>query len=133
MAVAVVPEMADLSGGGWARAEEIVETTLAERPPAVRRQLRLFLRLLNWMPFPLYLRTFRSLDPRRRILFLERLERAPLLKLRQGFWGLRTLVLMGYYGQPENHRRIGSRAHPRGRRARGSLDPETGREVGGDA
>lgn len=133
MATAVLPEMSELSGGGWARAEEIIETALADRPPAMRRQLRIFLRVLNWMPFPLYLRTFRGLDRRRRILFLKTLESAPILKLRQGFWGLRTLVFMGYYGQPENYDAIGYRAHPRGRRARGDLDPETGREVGRDA
>lgn len=125
--------MAELSGGGWARAEEIVEAALADRPPPMRRQLRLFLRALDWMPFPLYLRTFRGLDHRRRILFLRRLENAPILKLRQGFWGLRTLVFMGYYGQRENHEGIGYRAHVRGRRARGPLDPATGRQVSSDA
>ena len=28
-------------------------------------------------------------------------QEAPMAKIRQGFWGLKTLVFMGYYGRSE--------------------------------
>src|SRR2546422_3095313 len=42
------------------------------------------------------------------------IERAPLLLMRRGLWGLRTLAFMGYYGRPAAAREIGYRADPRG-------------------
>ena len=39
---------------------------------------------------------------------------APLLLLRRGFWGLRTLIFMGYYGRDAARDAIGYRADPRG-------------------
>jgi hypothetical protein len=42
----------------------------------------------------------------------------PALLLRRGSWGLRTLVLMGYYGRPDAKQEIGYRADPRGWEAR---------------
>ena len=38
---------------------------------------------------------------------LEGLFRSQLTLLRRGFWGLRTLVFLGYYGRPEIGGRIG--------------------------
>ena len=38
------------------------------------------------------------------------LERAPFRLIRRGVWGLRTLVLMGYYTQPEVIAGLGYRA-----------------------
>jgi hypothetical protein len=66
-----------------------------------------------------YGKVFGRLDADRRALLLGRLENSPVLLLRRGLWGLRTLVYMGYYGQPQVREAIGYRAHPDGWAARG--------------
>lgn len=118
LAATVVPEAADLDGAGWARLEAIVERALAERPEPLRRQLVLFVKAANWMPVARWGRTLARLGPERRFSFLRSLERAPVLSLRRGVWGVRTLVFMGYYGQEGVRRAIGYRAHLRGWRGR---------------
>ena len=50
---------------------------------------------------------------------LEHLENDRILKVRVGFWGLRTIVLAGYYGRPQAAREIGYAASNRGWEARG--------------
>jgi hypothetical protein len=52
--------------------------------------------------------------PTRRAKFLEEVERSPLLLVRRGFWGIRTLIMMGYYARPEAKAEIGYRATGRG-------------------
>lgn len=117
VAVTVVPAARRLEPEQWERALATVESALADRPPALRRQLRLFLRLLQWLPLARWLRPFTALPPARRARWLGVLQDFPVLRVRQGFWGLRTLCYMGYYGLPEVRREIGYRAHPRGWKA----------------
>ncbi len=114
----IVPDASRLDAAGWAAVEEIIERALASRPPALRRQLRLFLHALEWLPFLYYGRRFTALDPVRRSRFLQRIQDAPLLLVRRGVWGLRTLILLGYYGRPAAAAEIGYRADPRGWEAR---------------
>lgn len=114
----VVPEAARLDATGWSSVERIIAEALAPRPLAVRRRVLLFIRLVEWMPLVRFGRRFTGLDPERRTRFLTSLENAPLLLARRGFWGLRTLLLMGYYGRPEAAREIGYRAAPGGWEAR---------------
>ena len=118
LAEAFVPESAALDEGGWAEAEAIVERFLATRPAAVRRQLRLLIRLLDLLPLLRYGRRFRSLDATRRLRVLEGAQNAPMLLLRRGIWGLRTLAFMAYYERPEAAAEIGYRATARGWEAR---------------
>jgi hypothetical protein len=118
VATTVVPEAARLEAAGWEELEGIVERFLAARPPALRRQLRLFLRALQWLPVLRFGRPFTGLDDRRRRRFLAEMQDAPLLLARRGFWGLRTLVYLGYYGRPAAGGEIGYRADPRGWEAR---------------
>lgn len=114
------PEAAALDDAGWRAAEAIVAGALAQRPPAVRRQLFLFMRLATGLLPLLYTgRTLEGLDAAARRVFLERLSRSRFLLLRRGVWGVRTLVFMGVYGQDEVRERIGFRAHPDGWAARG--------------
>lgn len=82
------------------------------------KRLRLFLRALQWLPLPRHRRRFTSLDPRRRAEFLARLQESGIDAIRVGFWGLRTLALMGYYGRPDAARAIGYTPHPHGWEAR---------------
>jgi len=132
----VVPDADALDEAAWSRALAIVEEGLAGRAPALRRRLSLFLRLLEWLPLLRWLRPFSALGPERRARWLRTLQDSPLLLVRQGLWGVRTLAFMGYYGLPEVRREMGYRAHPRGWRAeearRGERDPaevEPGLEV----
>jgi hypothetical protein len=114
----VVPEADRLDEAEWTALERIVADALAARPAALRRQMLLFIRLVEWLPLLRYGRRFTQLDNARRTSFLENLQDAPLLLLRRGCWGLRTLLLMGYYGRPEAGRAIGYAADPRGWEAR---------------
>lgn len=118
-AVTVVPEMASFDDTAWADVERTVAHALSQRPPVMRRQLALFLRVIENLPRLRYGRAFSSLLPSERTALLHRLERAPLKLLRRGLWGLRTLVLMGCYTRDEMMVGIGYRAHARGWAARG--------------
>ncbi len=69
---------------------------------------------MQWFPVIRYGRPFTSLDSRRRAEFLATLQHHRIAQLRVGFWGLRTLALMGYYGRAAAGRAIGYRADPRG-------------------
>lgn len=113
----VVPDAGRLESEQWRRALATVENALADRPRSLHRQLRIFLRLVQWLPVLRWLRPFTALDADRRQRWLSALQDAPVLRVRQGFWGLRTLCFMGYYGLPEVRGEIGYRAHPRGWKA----------------
>ena len=118
VATTVVPEAASLDQAAWADVERIVETALADRPVRVQRQLALLLRVIEHLPRLRYATAFSALSPLRRHRVLERLQDARVLLLRRGFWGLRTLVLMGYYARDDAARAIGYRAQPGGWEAR---------------
>lgn len=124
----VVPEARSLDEDAWRRLFEVVNRALSRRPPDLRRQVALFLRLVQWLPVARWLRPFTALDPERRTRWLSTLQDAPFLLVRRGFWGVRTLAYMGYYALPEVRRALGYRAHPRGWEAervrRGEGDPE---------
>lgn len=120
MGAVLCPRAADLDDEGWAAAEAMVERMVGDRPPAVRRQLRLFVVLAGTvLPLVRYGRTFRGLDPERQRRWLRSLERSRILLLRRGLWGLRTLAFMGVYGLDEVRDEIGYRAHRDGWAARG--------------
>jgi len=116
--VTIVPESAQLDEREWMALEDIVRGALEPRPRALQRQFILLVRMIDWLALLRYGRRFTALDPDRRQRFLERLQNAPLLLVRRGIWGLRTLLLMGYYGRPVTGRAIGYRADPRGWKAR---------------
>jgi hypothetical protein len=118
LAATIVPEATTLDEAGWAELERIVEDALASRPPRMRRQLQLLIRALDRLPLLRYGRRFGALDAAQRLRFLSAFQDAPILLLRRGVWGLRTLVFMGYYARPAGGAAIGYRADPRGWEAR---------------
>lgn len=113
-AESIVPRFGGLDATQRAEFTAIIDRAMADRPEPVRRQLRLFLRVLDLAPLLRHGRRFRSLDSARRTRVLEGLQDSPVLLLRRGVWGLRTMVFMGYYGRPEAAAGIGYRAHPMG-------------------
>ncbi len=125
----VVPEADTLSPAEWDAVEDIVEEALADRPPAMRRQLQLFLRVLDLWPLLRHGRRLRHLDPARRARVLARIQDSRIYKLRQGFWGLRTLVYMGYYARPEAGEAIGYDARLRGWLEHPAAPPEAERQA----
>ncbi len=118
LASTFVPESASLDERGWVEAEAIVESFLAAKPATIRRQLALLVRVLQLLPLLRYGRPFTALDAARRTRFLEALQDAPVLLLRRGIWGLRTVAFMGYYGREAARAAIGYRAKPGGWEAR---------------
>lgn len=118
IATAVVPEAERLDEAGWAEVERLVEKMLEARPAPVKRQLRLFIRAIGLLPLFRRGKRFTSLSASERRSFLSAIEESPAVLLRRGFWGIRTLVYLGYYARPEAGREIGYRAHPGGWEAR---------------
>ena len=97
----VVPETAALDAAGRERFVAIVGKALADRPRSIQRQFALFLGVIRWAPLLRFGAPFDRLAPERRDAVLRAFMDAPLAKLRSGFWGLRVLIFMGHYGQPE--------------------------------
>lgn len=117
-AAAIVPAYDRLDAMQRAEFASIIDRALGERPEAVQRQFRLFLRVLDLAPLLRFGRRFRSLDVSRRARVLEGLQDSPLLLLRRGVWGVRTMALMGFYGRADAAAEVGYRADPRGWQAR---------------
>ncbi len=107
VAATVTPEVATLDAGGRARMAAIVDAALADRDEGTRKQVGTFLDLIRLAPIARYGRPFHRLDAARRTAVLECFQDCPIPLLRKGFWGLKTLVFMGYYGQPEHWSEIG--------------------------
>jgi hypothetical protein len=118
IATTVVPEARGLDEAEWQELERIAEDAIAQRPPAMQRQLATFVRLIELLPATRFGRRFTALDDARRTRVLRALENAPVLLVRRGVWGLRTLVLMGYYARPAAQAAIGYRARALGWEAR---------------
>jgi hypothetical protein len=110
LARGIVPEIADLDEAGWVRLEGIIEENLADRPEKLRTQLSLFIKVAGFLPRLRYGRSIESLSQEQHARYLESLQDSPLLLIRRGFWGLRTLVYMGFYCQDDVRGGIGYRA-----------------------
>jgi hypothetical protein len=101
VAARVVPAFSALDPEGRDRFAATVRTALAARPRSLQRQFALFLSVVRWAPAVRFGAPFDRLAPARQDAVLRWFMDAPLGKLRGGFWGLKALVFMGYYGQPE--------------------------------
>jgi len=118
LAESVVPETSRLDESGWEELERTIEGALASKPVKLRRQLGLLIRAINWLSVLRFGRRLARLDPSRRTRFLSSIQDSRIRLLRVGFWGVRTLVFLGYYGGPEGAAAIGYGATPRGWEAR---------------
>ncbi len=87
----------------------IVQDAIAKRPPALRRQVGLFLALLRWLPVWRYGARFERLAFEQQIAVLTWFQSAPISLLRKGLWGVKALAFMGYYGRPEIGPELGYR------------------------
>jgi hypothetical protein len=101
LAVRIVPESASLDAPARDRLVALVEDLLATRTPKTRRELALFLRVLRWLPAVRYLRPLDRLAACDQDASLRWFQDSPVALFRKGFWGVKTLVFLGYYGRPE--------------------------------
>ncbi|HUE05605.1 MAG TPA: gluconate 2-dehydrogenase subunit 3 family protein [Bryobacteraceae bacterium] len=119
VASTIVPEAAALDEQGWREVLQVIEALLHDRPESLKRQIRIFLGAIQWLPVVRFGRPFTRLDAARRARVLAHLQNDRIQKIRVGFWGLRTIVLAGYYGRPPAAAAIGYAATARGWEARG--------------
>ena len=118
LAAVFIPEIAGADEPAWLRVERIVADALAGRPPALRRQILLFVKILDTLSMLRHGRRLSALDESSRRNLVEGIARSRVLLLRRGVWGLRTLVQMGWYAQPEVQQSLGYRAQAAGWEAR---------------
>ena len=109
LAARIVPETNALPDEERAAFAALVDEALAERPPSLRRQLGLFLAVVRWLPVLRYSARFDRLAPARQDAFLRWLADNPIELVRKGFWGVKALVFLGYYGRPAVYATIGYR------------------------
>lgn len=115
---AVVPEASTLSTAEWREAQAIIARAIGARPPAVRRQIGLFMLALDAAALVRYGRPLHAAATKDATHLLEALSKSKLLLLRRGVWGVRTLAFMGYYARAEAAQAIGYRARAGGWSAR---------------
>ena len=100
LAARMVPGSTTLTPAGREAFQRLIAGTLSTRPAAMQRQFGLFLGVLRWAPVLRYLRPFDRLDGARQDAVLRWFQGCPIQLIRSGFWGVRTLVFLGCYGQP---------------------------------
>jgi len=97
-AACIVPAEDGSPGADSAAALTLADAALAGRPARDRKLLTVFLRALEVLPVLRYGRRFSALSPEKRARFLASLESNRFSKFRQGFYGVKTFALLGYYG-----------------------------------
>lgn len=107
LAQRIVPEVRSLDPQEEAQFWWIIEDALAGRSPALCRQFNLFLNLLRWLPALRYGAPLDHLPPERQDSVLRWFQGAPIPLIRKGFWGLKALLFMGFYGRPGVGERLG--------------------------
>lgn len=107
LASSIVPEAVELTYAQRKRLRLIVRFMLCRRSGMERVQVRVFLFLIGWLPALVFLRPFERIPEGVQDWILRRLEAARIRLVRAGFWGLKTLIFMGYFGQHDIVRAIG--------------------------
>ncbi len=107
VAESVTPEIVSLDSGGRARMAAIIDAALMDRDAITRTQFGTFLTVIRLAPVLRFGRAFDRLDGDRKNAVLRWFQDCPVSILRKGFWGLKVLVFMGYYGQEETWSEIG--------------------------
>ena len=117
LAISFIPETALAGDPEWAALEATVEQAVSSRP-GLHRQLALLIGLLDAAALLRYGSGLARLDESRRGSLLAQLAVARLPLLRRGIWGLRTLLMLGWYTQPAVAAALGYRAQAAGWSAR---------------
>lgn len=118
LATSFVPETALATDAQWAALEAAVDRAVSAKPPSLRRQLAWLIRLLDVAARIRYGRRLERLSSARRVALLTAMAESRVLVFRRGIWGLRTLMMLGWYTQPDVAAELGYRASPAGWSAR---------------
>ena len=102
----VVPEVNALDGQEQQKLVQIIDDALALREPVVRFQFKLFLTMIRWSSMLRHGRTLDRLSPDLQDRMLTEFQESPVPRLGAGMWGLKTLIFMGYYGNPQRWEQI---------------------------
>lgn len=113
-----IPETARATETQWSALESAVSAALAARPARLRRQIVLFVRLLDLSARARFRSGFARLGAKRGTALLSGFAASRVLLFRRGVWGLRTLVMMGWYTDPAVIASLGYRASAAGWEAR---------------
>ncbi len=76
----------------------VADRMVSSKPAAIQKKMRLFMFVANILPFFRFFRTFPSLSVQKRERFLRWLATGPVGLFRLGFWGLRSVALLAFYG-----------------------------------
>ena len=114
LTVTVVPEANSLSESEWWVLYAVIEQALDSRPNAVRKQLSAFISLVRIITFVRHAKSFTALPTQQRYGLLHSLETSRIAVFRKGMWGLRTVLMMGFYARPNAAIAIGYRADRKG-------------------
>lgn len=99
VAACIVPSEPGSPGADTDEALALADRAIAERPAKDKKLLSAFLAAVERLPILRYGRPFRRLSREQQVAFLHFVEKNPWLgKLRQGFFGLKTFALLGYFG-----------------------------------
>jgi hypothetical protein len=99
IAECIVPSESGRAGASGSAALMLADAAIADRPVQDQKLIRLFLVLIEWLPFLRFGRRFSTLSrtKQRRVLeFFESNRFVP--KFRAGFFGVKTFALLGFYG-----------------------------------
>ena len=107
LAARIVPETTELDAAGSGHFFGIIDDALQDREASVRRQFAVFLGVLRWAPLVRYGVPLDKLSADRQDAVLRWFEDCPVSLIRKGFWGLKAMVFMGFYGQPETNQLVG--------------------------
>ena len=103
----LVPEVAAFTAAQRNEFRSIVADALGDRPEAMRRQFRAFLGIVERGPLVRFGAPFSALAPAQQDRVLRWFQDCPVELLRKGFWGMKALVLMGYYARPQAAAEVG--------------------------
>jgi len=132
LAPRIAPGVTQLDERGRGEFLRLVEEAVDSRTALVQRQISLFLSVLRWAPVLRWGAPLDRLDAARQDAALKWFHSCPVPLLRSGFWGVKTLVLLGYYGQPEIGPSLGYRPEKNGNKWLVSPPPSTSPKGGGD-
>lgn len=103
----IVPDLASFNPKEESDFLTEVEQSLAVRAKSMRKQFALFLFVIRWIPLLRWGKTFDRLPAEKQDSILKWLQNSSPSLIRKGFWGLKVLVYLGFYGNPDRWSSLG--------------------------
>ena len=83
-----------------------IESQLQDRPRTIQRQFKLLLAVVRYSTLPRRFARLDKLPAEQQDAALRRFQNSRFTLLRKGFWGLKTMLHLGYYGLPGTATRV---------------------------